>query len=532
MLFRSDINLGGIIWNPVAFSGKFVSDNSTPHTISNFKIVANTPYAGFFSKLSSATIKDIKFSDVTISNTSRNECIGVVVGYISGTTTISGVCVNNSAITASTKYAGLISGYIANAYASIENCSALNSSINANILYSGGISARAGVNTTINNCKTSSIALKGIDYVGGVVGMNAGVISNCNVAGQIQSVSTSTNVAYFGGLVGFNLDDSKLSKSIAHFEIAVLNNTAKESLIFYYVGGLVGYNKGSVSQCAVYSNQISGSNSSSATHIGGLVGYNNCGQIEYCFANIDTLGETRANIYTSGIAGYNYGGAINGCWVCIKNINGYVVSGLVRVNSNKGTVDSCASVGATLDSRSTYKGVHTVGFVYDMVNGTVSNCLVKANLTGTYDSGWMAGIAGFMPYTNGTFGTITTSIADISLGGKGAKYLELAEDGLMKKKRTTGTISNCVISKDALVDGVFISEYDNEFMFWGTATPGSGSNYIVATEAEMKNIETYLDTKKCNFDITAGDLDSKWLITTDRVPQPRAITKAFTGAAG
>jgi hypothetical protein len=54
----------------------------------------------------------------------------------------------------------------------------------------------------------------------------------------------------------------------------------------------------------------------------------------------------------------------------------------------------------------------------------------------------------------------------------------------------------------------------------------------VATKAEMKNIETYLDSKKCNFDITSGNLESKWVISNNSMPKPRAILSVFTGAAG
>ncbi len=527
----ADINLDGMIWNPVAFSGTFVSDSSTNHTISNFKIEANTLYSGFFSKLYSATIRGIRFCNVTITNNTANECIGIVVGYISGATSIKNVSVADSTISASSKYIGFISGYIGSANVKIEGCSAENSKIEGNTLYSGGISARAGAYTLIDNCKTSGIILKGIDRVGGVVAINYGVLSNCNVSGEIQSILTSSTAGYFGGLCAVNLGEGKISKSISLTEIAVLNNNDKTDGVFYYVGGICGYNKATISECATYANNISGGNPSAATHIGGLTGYNT-GAIEYCYANIDTIGETRANVYVAGLSTYNYGGSIYGCWTNVKNLNGYVVAGLVRINTNNATVDSCVSAGATLDSRSTFKGVHTVGFVYDMVNGTISNCLVKADLTCSYDSGWMAGIAGFMPYINGAYGTITTSIADVSLSGKGTKYLELAEDGLMKKNRTTGTISHCVISKDAVVEGVYISEYDNKFLFWGNANPGSKSNYITATEAEMKNIETYLDTKKCNFDITSGNLDSKWIIYDNSIPQPRAILNVYTGAAG
>ncbi|MBQ3502468.1 MAG: hypothetical protein IJA72_02275 [Clostridia bacterium] len=529
-VLSNNINLGGMTWNPVAFSGKFVSDSSTSYTISNFKIDTNNHYSGFFSKLSSATIEGIKFSNVKISNSSTNETVGILVGYISGTATIKNVGVSNSEITASTKYAGVIVGLAGNVVVNIENCTASSSKIGTSALNVGGIVGRVGSSTKIVNCNAKNLTLKGVDRVGGIIAINYGLVSSCSTSGEIASSSTASQVGYFGGIVGLNHGTVINSKN--QMNITVYNNSEKTAGIFYYVGGLVGYNLGLVSKSCVYADKFSGSNANAATHIGGLIGYNNKGTLEYCFANIESIGETRANIYVAGISAYNFGGAINGCWVCVKELNGYVVAGLVRVNSNKGTVDSCATVGTTLNNRSTFKGVYTVSFVYDMVSGTVSDCLVKANLTCSYDSGWMAGFAGFMPYSNGVYGTIKTSIADVSFAGNGTKFLDLAEDGLMKKERTTGTITKCVISKDALVSGVIMSEYDNQFIFWGTAEAGSGSNFITATESEMKNIETYLDTKKCNFDIASGDLNSKWYYSEGDIPTPRAIQQAYTGAAG
>lgn len=529
-VLSNDIDLEGMTWNPINFAGKFVSDNDRFYTISNFKIASSSRYVGFFSALSSAHIENIKFKNVKIPNEKSVESAGIVVGYISGNTTIKGVDVSNSSISAAAKYVGGIAGYVGKSVVSISNCLADDISMGTSSLNVGGIAGYIGENTTIKSSNVQSGALRGINRIGGIVAVNNGSITSCSSGGIIKSSSASSDVGYFGGLCAVN--KATVSQSMTTMEISVLNNTDKTLNIYYYVGGLCGYNIGTLSYCSAYSDQISGNNASSATHIGGLVGYNK-GTIEYCLIKSDIIGETRANIYTGGLASYNYGGNIYGCCALIKNLNGYVVAGLVRVNTNKGTVDSCTSAGSTLLSRSNYTGFHVAAFTYDMVSGTISNCIVMSNLNCSYDSGWVAGFAGYMPYSNGTFGTITTCISDVSLNGEGDKFLDLVQDGLMKKERTTGTIANCVLSQDAVVEGVIPSSYDNKFIFWGTATPGSGSYYIVANSKEMTNIETYLDTKKCSFDIIAGDLDSKWIYyNTSRLPMPRAIEKIFNDIAG
>lgn len=525
-VISNSIDLEGIAWTPVKFSGSLIGDESKTITISNFKINSSALYSGFFSTLSSATIKNIQFENVTISNAVINETTGVLVGYITSSTKIENVTISNCKITATSKYAGGLVGYIGSAVVEIRNCLIEQSSIGTSTLNIGGLAGYIGANSTISNSIVNDTNLVAIDRIGGLIAVNYGSVANCTASGAIKSSSIASAAGYFGGICAVNRN--KILNCSTSMSVSVLNNSDKTKNIFYYVGGLCGYNTGIISKSSSFAESISGNNATSATHLGGLTGYNT-GSLEYCLASIKTLGEVRANIYSSGLSAYNYGGNIYGCSALIDDIKGYVVAGLIRVNSNNGKVDSCISSSSSILQRAKYLGLHTVAFVYDMSSGTISNCLVSADLSCQYDTGWMAGFAGFMPYTNGTFGTITDSISNVSFGGKGIKYLDLAQDGLMKKERTTGTIKNSVLSKDAMVEGVILSDYDNDFLFWGTATPGSGSNYIVANAKEMANIETYLDTKKCNLDIIAGDLDSKWLyVNSYPTPIPRATIKSFS----
>ena len=171
--------------------------------------------------------------------------------------------------------------------------------------------------------------------------------------------------------------------------------------------------------------------------------------------------------------------------------------------------------------------------VYEISSGKIVDSSVNARLNCCDASGWIAGFAGYMPYNENKFGTISHCISNVSFSGVGAKHLDIVQSGLMKKTRTTGTITNCVISLDAKVDGVIISEYSKAFLIFGTASPASKSNYIVASSTEMQDFATYANTKTCDFDIESGDGNSKWLyFNNTRLPAPRAIMKAFENIAG
>ena len=182
--------------------------------------------------------------------------------------------------------------------------------------------------------------------------------------------------------------------------------------------------------------------------------------------------------------------------------------------------------GPNVSERATYKAVQVVSFAYDISSGSISNCIVNANLNCTNDNGWIAGFAGFMSCTNDKFGTISHSIANVSFNGVGTKYLDIAQDGLMKKKRTTGTVTNCIISKDANIENVMISEHSKTL--WFTEPAGSQSNYIIATNEDLLKIETYLNPQTCNFDISTGLTNSKWLyVNNTYLPLPRPYLEVF-----
>ena len=516
-ILHSDIDLDGMNWIPVNFSGTFKSSTNENYTISNFKIVANDLYyAGFFNNVASATISNITFNNVQVTSTTANESAGVVVGNIRGNTLISNVDVINAKIDIATKYSGGIVGFINN-IVKIEKCDVQNLTItnSANV---GGIAGYTSANTYINSCKLSNANLNAYNRIGGIIAINYGIVNDSSFNGNIQS--SSSNTGYFGGLCGVNY--SQILNSSTFAEITTANTADSSNGVFHFIGGLSGYNLGKIISSSAYANKYSASQSTGVVYIGGLTAYN-AGTLEYCVVNVTNIGSVHQTIYVAGLTVFNYGGNIFGCFA-FGNLSGYQVAGLVRTNTNDGIIDSCLT-GLDLSARATYKGVYVVSFAYDISSGTISNCSVNANLTGTNDDGWVAGFAGFMPCSNDKFGNISYSIANVSIQGLGVKYLDIAQDGLLKSKRTTGTITNTVISADANVEDVEVSKYSK--ILWFKQDAGSQSNYIVASAEDLINIDTYLNPNTCNFDIGVGLTDCKWLFVNEVIPMPTTVLEVF-----
>ncbi|MBS4032473.1 MAG: S-layer homology domain-containing protein [Clostridiales bacterium] len=137
-------------------------------------------------------------------------------------------------------------------------------------------------------------------------------IMNLTVAGQISS-----QVSYAGGVVGYNR--GTISQCLSNVSIAAKN----------YVGGIAGANSGIIERCGVVSGHVTGTRGM----IGGLVGINSAtGGVANSFARTDVFGSGNEG----GLIGYNQGG-VQYCYSAGK-VDGYNnIGGLVGHNDG-GTV--------------------------------------------------------------------------------------------------------------------------------------------------------------------------------------------------
>jgi hypothetical protein len=159
---------------------------------------------------------------------------------------------------------------------------------------------------TVKNLTLQNVAVTGRAQTGGLAGTNInGTITNCGVTG---SVTGNDGYDYVGGLVGFNA--GVITKSYA---------TATVSHVFWHAGGLVGANTGSITL-----SYATGNVQNASTCVGGLVGQNRGGSIENCYAT----GAVTGTWAVGGLAGDNYGAPAS-------IVNSYA-AGLVTGTTNPG----------------------------------------------------------------------------------------------------------------------------------------------------------------------------------------------------
>jgi hypothetical protein len=137
------------------------------------------------------------------------------------------------------------------------------------------------------------------------------------------------------------------------------------------VGGLVGYNGGTVSNCYATGSVTGG------WSVGGLVGRNE-GTVSNCYATGSVIGSSDVG----GLVGLNYGATVKKCY-STGSVTGHdSVGGLLGVNA-EGTVSNSYS-------SSSVTGNYSVGgLVGDNYEGTVRNCFWDTKTSGqaTSDGG-------------------------------------------------------------------------------------------------------------------------------------------------
>ena len=234
------------------------------------------------------------------------------------------------------------------------------------------------------------------DYIGlfGCVG-SAGEIKDLGLTDPNVDAGTGDNV---GGLVGYNYG----TVSNCYASGAVTGTD-------YHVGGLVGRNDGTVSNCyatgtvtgIVYVGGLVGYNDDAGTvsnsyatgdvagesyHVGGLMGLN-FGGISNCYAS-GTVTGTDDHYHVGGLVGRNYGTVENSYAKGLVTGNNYV-GGLVAYNDDAGKVKNSYATGDV--EGEDYHAGGLVGYNDSMI----SNCYSTGNVNGTYYVG------GFVGYNDG-----------------------------------------------------------------------------------------------------------------------------------
>jgi len=223
-----------------------------------------------------------------------------------------------------------------------------------------GLFGHIGEGATLENIRLTEASVNGNNYVGGLVGINAGTVDNSYATGSVSGSSSSV-----GGLVGHNYGTVQNSYA-----------TGNVSGNAWDVGGLVGHNDGTVQ------NSYATGSVNASYNVGGLLGDNNYGGT---VQNSYATGSVNGSWYVGGLVGAN-GGTVQNCYAT-GSVNGSnsSVGGLLGINV--GTVDNSYATGSVTASDSYVGGL--VG--HNSSNGTMQNSYATGSVTGNRMVGGLVG---------------------------------------------------------------------------------------------------------------------------------------------
>jgi filamentous hemagglutinin family protein len=372
------------------FTGSF---NGQSHTIDGLTIDRSSEtLVGLFG-INYGSISNLTLTNADVTG---NFCVGALVGCNMEGGTISNVSVQGSVV-ATDEAVGLVAGgnsdggTISNATASgsvsgVSNVGGLvgvnwgvlsNASASATVTgsgwYVGGLAGENG--GSISNSHATGNVSGSNDYVGGLVGTNN--LGTASAAGRITDVyatGTVSGVNFVGGLIGSSDAGSVISNAFA---------TGNVTGSGYDVGGLVGYSAGSISNT-----YATGSVTGSGDYTGGLVGWNETGSISASYATGDV---TSSGYVTGGLVGENAHGAISNSYATGNVTGGTWAGGLVGLSENGSTISDTYATGTVTGS--TY-----VGGLVGANDSSIGNSYATGSVSG---SSYVGGLGG---YNTGSIG--------------------------------------------------------------------------------------------------------------------------------
>ena len=292
----ADIDLEYYEWIPIgnaehAFNGKFDADG---HTISGLKINANADYAGLFGN-SCGQIMYLNVEDANIFVAREYNYISIICGYT--TNEIKEVSASGFIDAKKSQFVGGIIG------------AAAKDSVTYSIYHA-------------NAC----VDIIGSSYVGAIVGKADNItVSTCsNEGSKVASVPYLTGVdAYLGGYVGYGYS----------VDNCVNNLDITYSAQGQYIGGIIGYATGAVSDCTNNGTIITYTN-----YVGGIAGRIYHSGYVSSQNNLTNTADVQGKDYVGGIVGQMY----------IINTSGYDYSMQMEKLSNSANIKGEKYVGGLI----------------------------------------------------------------------------------------------------------------------------------------------------------------------------------------
>ncbi len=300
---------------------------------------------------------------------------------------------------------------------------------------------------------------------------------------------------------------------------------------YVYIGGLVGYNSGTITNCYI----IGGSEGYEC--VGCLIGYNHYGTITGCYSRGGVSGDS----WIGGLVGYNHMGTISDCNSRARVSGPYndddadydecfVAGGLVGMNT--GMISNCR---ATI---SVWNGGEMVGgLIGENYKGTISNCystggiecyelaggLVGFNRNGPisecYSTTYVGGYVDIGGLTGSNSGSITNCYA--TGGVEGHRFVGGLAGG------SSGPITNCYatgsVSGDNDVGGLVGYNKSGEITnsFWDIETSGqtSSAGGTGLPTDQMQIMSTFTDAGWDFIGETFNGIEDIWFIGQQDYPR-------------
>ncbi len=361
-------------WQPIGnnnnpFAATFEGND---HTLSNLMINRpSTGYVGLFGSIEGTSTKITNVGLLNV-NVKGDDFVGGLVGWNLGD------LITNSYATGSVEGTGNYVGGLVGAvwFNTVWSCTITNSYATGSVKGRFNVGGLVGYNY-YNGIITNSYAAGSVEgtgnYVGGLVGDNAGSITNSYATGSVKG---RFNV---GGLVGYNYYNGIITNSYAAGSVEGTGN---------YVGGLVGWSWGSITN-----SYVTGSVKGTGDYVGGLVGAND-GPITNSYAIGNVVGDS----FVGGLVGAAWSRTITNSYATgsVKGTGDYV-GGLV--GDNHGPITNSYAIGDVV-------GDSYVGGLVGDNHGPITNSYAIGDVVGDSYVGGLVGINYFATITNSSTKTV------------------------------------------------------------------------------------------------------------------------------
>jgi hypothetical protein len=200
-----------------------------------------------------------------------------------------GYSISEFSCTTGTSYVGFFCK-VEGATARVKNLNLISPTVNVPTASNvGGIAGGVISGAVISGCSVIGGSITGYNVIGGLVGANSGTMNDCFASATVSGNSQA------GGVAGLNDQGYTVSRSRAEGDV-----TARTTGVGTYSGGLIGLNKGTVTEC------VATGNVTGLTYVGGLAGANGStspasNKIQWSYAS----GLVTGTSYVGGLVGWN-----------------------------------------------------------------------------------------------------------------------------------------------------------------------------------------------------------------------------------